>query len=109
MSETEIRKGRLELFHTGTDLECACHMACVGRGIEDLEWDTWEDELMENFYEEFEIINNQLYIYKVNKEMDPYGFSEVTQNDDGSIDFFCMWYNGGGTLSEVIEYNINKN
>lgn len=64
-----------------------------------------EDEWRDYLYD-----NGLMYIhgvvYRVEYEIkrgDCYGFSEVTKNDDGSIDFHTMHYNGGGCLEEVLE------
>ena len=38
--------------------------------------------------------------------LDPSGFSEIVKNDDGTINYITLWYNGGGSLDEVLEYGM---
>lgn len=46
-------------------------------------------------------------LYKVtHEEVDPYYFFFHHTNEDGSIDFITSFYNGGGSLEEVITENL---
>ena len=52
-------------------------------------------------------INGVLYRveYEIERD-DVLDFAEVTVNPDGTVDFHTMHYNGGGSLSEVIESRL---
>ena len=66
--------------------------------------DVWD--LMDQIYylklkEEYEFVNDQLYILDAKRFED--GIIDGTLNDDGSIDFIIHWYNGGAGRNEVLE------
>jgi hypothetical protein len=63
-----------------------------------------------DFYSSDELVKvgKDWYEWISKKELDPYGDSEATLNEDGSINFFAHWYNGGGSLEEVLESTINN-
>ena len=43
-------------------------------------------------------------VYKATIEhLDPYGFTTVTENENGSTEIVALWYNGGAGMDEVIE------
>jgi len=43
-------------------------------------------------------------VYKTKEiELDPYGFTDATYNQDGTITVVGLWYNGGASLEEIIE------
>ena len=108
MSETEIIKGKLiPIQFPNESLEHACERMCWEHGVTNINND-YIDGLREELYEKFIILKNKLYIFDKRIEIDPNGFSEVTENTDGSIDFFCMWYNGGASLEEVIEGDLSN-
>jgi len=68
------------------------------------------DEYEMDFYTSEQLINIGEYWYEwiEKNELDPYGDCRVTRNSDGSISFFAHWYNGGGSLEEVLESDIEK-
>lgn len=48
-------------------------------------------------------------MYKIEaRELDERGSTEASLNDDGSIDFTFLWYNGGGHFSEVLEQAVKQ-
>ena len=53
-------------------------------------------------------IGKDWYEWIDKKELDPYGDSDATVNEDGSISFFAHWYNGGGSLEEVLRDVIDS-
>lgn len=90
MSDYERNKGKL--IPTGIDTE--------NFSEEDF------DNLFDNGYVE---VDGE--IYKVEWEIrrgDFEGFAEVSENEDGSIDFHTYHYNGGAHWSEVVENALNK-
>lgn len=92
MSEVERNKGRL--IPTGIDTE---HFTD----------DDWDDMYSEGMV----CIDGELYTveWEVKRDTDSCDyFAEVKENEDGSIDFHTMHYNGGGHWSEVVEGALNE-
>lgn len=90
MSEMERNKGKL--------IPATDHLT-----IESFDGDNdeWADYLYNN-----DLMYIHGVVYRVEYEIesgDCYGFADVTKNDDGTIDFHTMHYNGGGSLEEVLE------
>jgi hypothetical protein len=109
MSEMETHKGKLiPMVLEGVTLEERCEAACKELGIEMAEYnDTWEESLRDEGYKKVYISDR--VIYKIDDtEVDSYGFVEGNKNDDGTIDYFISWYNGGGSMDEVLDSVIKK-
>ena len=68
--------------------------------------DDWDD-LIDNG---FAVIDNEIYevVWEVQSDTDDYEFANVTINEDGSIDFHTMHYNGGAYWTEVIEQELKR-
>ena len=108
MSGAETHKGRLipipkygrcNFFSLESRAECVCKLLEYER--QDYHT-SWVDCLQDFGYGE--VFINGGTIYKVeDEELDPYGFAEATLNEDGSIDYFISYYNGGACFEEVIE------
>lgn len=107
MSQTETVRGRLRPI-LGQSLEDTCREMCYTRGIFKLDsfCDSWEQQLREDFYDAYMVINGILYTFVEREDLDPDNFSEITKHENGEIEFFCSWHNGGGSLTEVIENGI---
>lgn len=69
--------------------------------VDDIEWDTKNT---------FTVINGEFYRveWEVNGYTDIIEFSDVTKNDDGSIDFHTLHYNGGSHWTELVEWSLNR-
>ena len=104
MSSTEVHKGKLvPMVLNGWTPEERAKDACEKLGIPfDDDYDTWLEVLNEYGYRKVLIRNDVTYKIE-DVELDPYGFSEITKNIDGSYDYFISYYNGGGSFDEVIE------
>ena len=61
-----------------------------------------DDEFCDKFYETTVIINGKVFMVE-KTDVDPFGHIEITPQSDGSYLFDAMWYNGGGSLDEVLE------
>ena len=107
MSEMEAAKGVLKRSSELEDLEEQCELTCYRNSIAKMDGLSWKETLMEHNYDELDekyiVLKGNLYEHVSKKEIDPYGFSEVSVLPGGYIEYFCMWYNGGGSLDEVIE------
>lgn len=55
-------------------------------------------------------IGDNIYtiVWYVESDTDCSFFAEVTPDDDGTITFHTMHYNGGGSLEEVLEPYVKK-
>lgn len=55
-------------------------------------------------------IGDKIYtvVWYVKSDRDCSFFAEVKEQDDGTIDFHTMHYNGGGSLEEVLEPYIKR-
>jgi hypothetical protein len=60
----------------------------------------WDDRY---FY-----INNKWYKNKNHGQFDPDNMMDYKVNKDGSVDYRVSFYNGGGSLNDVIEDIIDK-
>ncbi len=59
---------------------------------------------------QYMVLNKKIYEVLEDVELDICGFCEMDENPDGSINFITSWYNGGGSLGEVLEMELkNKN
>lgn len=56
----------------------------------------------------YKILNDDIFDYFEDTVLNPSGFSEIVKNDDGTINYIALWYNGGGSLGEVLEYGMKK-
>ena len=58
----------------------------------------------------FAVMDNEVYevVWDVKSDTDCYGFAEVKENEDGSIDFHTFHYNGGAYWLEVIEDQLKE-
>lgn len=93
MSEVERNKGKL--IPTGIDTE---HFT-------DDDYESCEENGLVR-------IDGELYevIWEVRRDTDtPDYFADVKVNQDGSIDFHTMHYNGGGHWTEVVENALENN
>lgn len=88
MSEMEYNKGKL--IPTGIDTEMFDDDAF--------------DKYMENGYE---VIDGEVYdVEWETRRGELYGFCNVKENDDGSIEFETYHYNGGGHWTELVEKKL---
>jgi len=57
------------------------------------------------------VINDTVYSveWKVKREKDVHYFADVEENEDGTINFHTLHWDGGSSLSEVIESGLKQN
>lgn len=91
MSEVERNKGRLVPINVDTE-----HFS-------DEEWEAYQES-------GFAVINGEVYEiqWEVKRDTDDYGFADVRENENGTIEFHTMHYNGGGSWTEVVEDALNE-
>ena len=109
----ETVKGTLELVNIPScpTLEETCKVICRCNGydLENPKYDfygSWEELLNEHLYENYIIIAGKLFKIE-SEQLDSNGFAAVTKNGN-KLKFVAHWYNGGGSLNEVLESAINK-
>lgn len=121
MSENEIHKGKLKLIHTAPSEDGAyAFLKNLIRETDpsvDDEFDSawslkeqisdaiYSSEILEDVYY---IVGNKVYEDIDHVELDEYGFDDFKKNEDGTISYLTMFYNGGTCLSEVIESGLKK-
>lgn len=91
MSEYERNKGKLVPTHIDTE-----HYT-------DDDWDTLYENGMVNIYGEAYLVE-----WDVKGRTDQMGFSQVHENEDGSIDFHTLHYNGGGHWTELVKRSLEE-
>jgi len=107
MSDNEVHIGKLvPMVLSGVTLEQRCKSACKHFKFKKKGADSWEDRLREDGYRK--VFIRDRVIYEVNDEqLDPSGFSRVTENKDGTVDYTIMYYNGGASFDEALEWGVN--
>lgn len=111
MSETVHYKGTATFLASGEDVEPKARHLLLIRGIKekpDYHY-TWAEFIADKYYTEFfyHIGNRELYAINY-KELDPNELIQASRNNNGSIDFHLLYYNGGAGFSECLEEAINK-
>ncbi|AFN39469.1 hypothetical protein F485_gp205 [Aeromonas phage CC2] len=99
MSSMEFVKGKV--ITTGLEVE----------PFMEANYPDWRNESCDPhdaFYElvtetEFMILHKKVYRVLEYKELDSCGYTDIEQNEDGTVSFVSLWYNGGACLSETIE------
>lgn len=102
MSTTVIAKGRL--LPTGQTLRQ--FMESVGFECSSV------SKMMDDFYENFDnacLIGDNVYRVEGTVEDFHEDVAEAKLNPDGSIDYLCVYYNGGCSRDEAIRYAVEKN
>lgn len=131
MSQQETRCGRIRLVpnipgeetYEKKARELADAMPVPEKDVKDIadyfaEGD-WQQGLLEADYYRtdkkkfhdptYEILNDQIYEVLENVDLsDDGGFCKLTRNEDGTISFIASWYNGGASLSEVLEDELES-
>ena len=112
MSETEHWVGKLVpvLCYDDSDLEEQCKFICEGRGLTELDsyYESYQEYLEDQYYEEYYIGNNIIYEVK-RKEIDPYDdIHNAVKMPDGSIAFEIRWYNGGASYRELLDVALDE-
>lgn len=72
-------------------------------------YDTAFSQYSDEFYNEFVEIGDDIYTHVEHKYVidEPY-FEYMKQNEDGSLSYTCLFYNGGCCLKELLEELIPK-
>jgi hypothetical protein len=109
MSETERNKGKLiPVDHSGT-VEEKCKAVIDEMGLEMKSYyDSYKEMLDDEGYRAFYITETE--VYKVESEAldTDMEIFDATLNDDGTINFHTMYYNGGCSFNEALDVSIKR-
>lgn len=110
MSQTEFHSGKIKKVETD-DVESFCKEKCNQVGITELSSynDSWLAQLRwdNKINDQYIVLHGDLYMILEHYENDdPEYFCNVTNNDDGTINFITSFYNGGTCLEEMLEDEI---
>lgn len=73
------------------------HLAAIEK------FDKYSDELYDYLQRnDIKYLNGVVYKGYI-EDLDPYGFTTCTENENGSTEIVALWYNGGASLDEVLE------
>jgi hypothetical protein len=115
MSQIEIHVGKLKKVELGEQtIEQFCYEKFRETDKDDLPkaYDSFEEWLLSEYYDEFIKANGVLYEILNHKGFDEGDdINQYFPQPDGTIDFVTMFYNGGTCLSEMLEEgldNLNK-
>lgn len=88
----------------GMEIEEQCRLILLKQGYSQLYsfYDSWQEMFYEELYNEFTIVNNLIYEIIENEDGGMH-FYNAHLNDDETIDYNVMYYNGGCSLSNAIE------
>ena len=110
MSQTIRQKGKLKLIPKleGETLEQQCKRVIeynLNSNINNYEdyYNSYEEQLLDEFYNSYYSYHGNLYELEYEDLDCSYDFAEGNLNEDGSIDFHVMYYNGGASLSEILD------
>ena len=114
MSETVRECGKfikVDTLSTET-LEDTCMRICMIKGLKSLEeytyYDTYEELLLGELYENYFEYNNELYEIVQLKKVDPYEDYINIEKNGNIYSFDTLYYNGGACLSEILEEGLDK-
>lgn len=111
MSEIVHYTGKLQLVDKlpNETLEEQCKRILVEHNYLDLDnyCDSWREMLCDKFYERYVVASGDVYkvVEKNYKDMNEDIFN-AHDNTDGTIDYEVMYYNGGCSFNEAIEYAL---
>lgn len=113
MSETVRYTGKLKLVENlpNETFEEQCERILNENNYVELSTycDSWEEMLCDELYDKYIVYNEKIYkvVEKNYKDVGEDIF-EAYKNEDGTIDYEVMYYNGGCSFSEAIEYALNN-
>lgn len=113
MSETEIHIGKLKRIECDSQNEFAAGImqSKLGKNGGEMPsaYETPLEWMLSELYEYYVSTQNGLYEIIEDKQLDlGNDINEYTQNEDGTISFVTMFYNGGASLTEMLEEGLAK-
>ena len=113
MSEMVRYTGKLRLKEKlpNETLEEQCKRILFEHNYFELQYyyDSWKEMLCYELYERYVIYNNEVYEVIEKNYRDFYdSIFEAYKNDNGTIDYQVVYYNGGCGFTEAIEEALNN-
>ncbi len=112
MSRVETYRGKLIKVPNGSvpnvwplSLEELCKKVLKENGFNEISKcsKSYTESIYDELDDKYVVLNNTLYeIEKEEIDCDDY-FCHLKRNEDGSIDFYTQFYNGGTYLNEMLE------
>jgi len=109
MSDMEAHRGKLvPLWLVGNTLEERAESLCNRVEFKkDESHSSWVDCINDLGYRKFYIRGPAIYeIHDI--ELDACGFSEASNNEDGGINYFMLYHNGGASFDEALDGAVEK-
>jgi hypothetical protein len=108
MSDYETREGKIRMISkTGESLEDSCKRIWIDNGepIEDYEYGDFRDK----FYDKYFSVDDKLWEILENHDKGYQdSFCKLTENPDGTMNFYTTYYNGGACETEMIEWELKR-
>lgn len=105
MSETVYYTGKLTkvaCVSVGAEDQAREIMAVKGKTERDSYNDTWLEQLLDDCYGEYVVIEGRIYAVERQKKDADDDIFLAEKNEDGSISFTVKYYNGGCSFNEAI-------
>lgn len=102
MSEQEMVTGTIKLIAKKEDVETVSKAILEEKELLTSYCETFVSALTEECFEEYVVIKDDLYAVE-SKQLEPYGFFEISKVNDGEYSFVTSFYNGGTCLAELLE------
>lgn len=114
MSSYERVTGKLRKLAGPETIEETCKAICMAipefTSLEDSGWDSYQEFIQEEKYEEYCILKGSLYkVLEFKREYDPEpDYCRVTHTSLTDIEFDTMYYNGGTCWKEMVEDELSN-
>ena len=109
MSRTEAHIGKIRKVDVLEDetFEQICLRLWLAEGEKEELYD--KGELFDEYSEKYMRLNGEVWEVIEDKEFDPEdSYCELTFNEDGSVSYSSVFYNGGACLAEMIEWELKR-
>lgn len=111
MSETVHHQGKLiPIKMNGKTVEEKAKELAFDLGSKEIPsyYDSWKEVLLYDYDNEYFVYKDQIYKQEKEEQEDTEYLAKAKVNPDGTIDYTCIFYNGGTSLSECIEDALNQ-
>lgn len=113
MSETVRYTGKIKLLEriNNETLEEQCERIAEENNYREFigYYDNWQEVIMYKLYNKYVIHNDKVYeVLEQNYKDTEYDIFNARKNDDGTIDYDVMYYNGGCYFDEAIGHALDS-
>lgn len=110
MSEQQTQRGKFKKIDLqGKTIEKWCEEQCINQGKTN-KWAnaTWKEFFFYMYWDEYFIVNDELYQILEVKDIDSCYYVQVDKQDDDTYSFYATYYDGGTCLTECLEEGIEN-